>query len=69
MSADFSNKGTKKTHHPKKYFYNYAYENGADDFSDEYSDLAAEFEQPKNRRQAKKDTIVRKRRQSADLFY
>lgn len=70
MSAGSSNKGAKKNHHPKKYFYtHYDNSNDSDDSYDPYDDIAAEFEQPKNRRQAKKDFYNRKKRQSADLFY
>jgi hypothetical protein len=69
MSADFYAKSSKKYPVSKKSVYSSDPSDSDDDFSSAYSEFAAEFEEPRNRRQAKKDSTVRKKRHNLDIFY
>lgn len=72
MSVDRDPKGLKKGSNQKKYLYTYSYQEEDEDiemFEGEYSEFEAAFEQPKGRRNAKKTSMGKKRKQNADLFY
>ena len=69
MSAEFYAKGSPKHHPTRKAIDQTELSEVSDDFIQPYSEFAAEFEEPRNRRQAKKDSSLRKKRHQMDVFY